>query len=351
MTGPQLSVRRPVKSSFDRPVVWWLLTVAALVFVIVVVGGVTRLTRSGLSIVEWNPVIGAIPPLSERQWLAEFEKYQQTPEYRTVNAGMPLDAFKRIYYVEWAHRLLGRLIGIAFAVPLAYFALRRRISWPLMRRLSTILVLGGLQGALGWFMVKSGLVDIPRVSPYRLTAHLGLAVAIYGYLVWIALDLNSPSTRPPSAANASWTGILVTALVFVMILAGGFVAGTRAGFAFNTFPLMNDRFVPDGLYVLSPWWTNLFENVATVQFDHRVLAYTLVLATLFYWWLVRRSAPTAAMRRGVDCLLAAIIAQSVIGVATLLLVVPIALAALHQAGALIVFTTALYLNHAICRRA
>ncbi len=315
----------------------------------VIVGGVTRLTRSGLSIVEWNPVIGAIPPLTESQWLAEFEKYQRTPEYRTVNIGMSIDAFKRIYYVEWAHRLLGRLIGVVFALPFVYFAVRRRISWSLMRRLSAIFLLGGLQGALGWFMVKSGLIDIPRVSPYRLTAHLGLAVAIYGFLVWIALDLISPRARDQTPTSLRRTGIIVTALVFVMILAGGFVAGTRAGFAFSTFPLMNGRFLPDGLYALSPWWTNVFENVATVQFNHRLLAYALVLATVFYWWIARRSAASAAIRRGVDFLLAATATQSAIGIATLLLIVPIALAAIHQAGALIVFTTALYLNHILRR--
>lgn len=292
--------------------------------------------------------MGAIPPLTDQQWAAEFAKYQRTPEYLLVNNGMSVDGFKRIFYVEWAHRLLGRLIGIVFFVPLVYFATRRRLSRPLLRKLTAILILGGLQGALGWFMVKSGLVDVPRVSPYRLTAHLTLAVAIYGYIVWVALDLLSAKGNDMQVpAGFKRLGWLVTALVFVMILAGGFVAGTKAGFVFNTFPLMNGEFVPPGLYALSPWWINWFENVATVQFNHRLLAYVLFAVVLYYWWSARRLTLNGETRIAVHALLFSLIGQIALGITTLLSVVPVTLGALHQAGALVVFTFAIYINHAL----
>lgn len=331
-------------SNHSRPIAIWLILIAGLIFAMVVLGGVTRLTRSGLSIVEWNPVMGAIPPLNEAQWVAEFEKYQQTPEYRLVNAGMSLSAFQRIYYVEWAHRLLGRLIGFAFFVPLVYFGVRRRLPRVIFPKLVAIFVLGGLQGALGWFMVQSGLVDVPRVSPYRLTAHLGLAVAIYAYVVWIALDLLRPADG--AAANGLRRfGWIVTALVFLMILAGGFVAGTKAGFVFNTFPLMQGSFLPPGLYAMDPWWVNHFENVATVQFNHRMLAYTLLAVVIAYWWRGRNAAVADGTRHRFDALLIAVVVQIVLGISALLLIVPVWLGAAHQAGALLVLTIALQLNH------
>jgi len=328
-----------------RPIAFWLIAVAILIFVMVVVGGITRLTRSGLSIVEWNPIMGALPPLTEQQWLDELAKYRLTPEYRQVNAGMSLDAFKRIYYVEWFHRLLGRLIGLVFFLPLVYFAVRRRIPKPLIPHLVAIFALGALQGALGWFMVQSGLIDVPRVSPYRLTAHLGLAVAIYAYVVWIALGLLFPQPAGDGTAGLRRFGRVVTGLVVLMILAGGFVAGTRAGLAFNTFPLMVGHLVPPGLYAMEPWWVNNFENVATVQFNHRMLAYVLLATAAVYWWRARAVPLSAATRRAFDGLLAALLVQTGLGIATLLYVVPVGLGALHQAGALVVLTAALYLNH------
>jgi heme a synthase len=262
---------------------------------------------------------------------------------------MSLESFKRIYYVEWAHRLLGRLIGVAFLVPLIYFALGRRIPRSLVPAFIGVFILGGLQGALGWFMVQSGLVDIPRVSPYRLTAHLGLAVAIYGCIVWIALDLLHARAGVARAKPLRRFGWIVTGLVYLMILAGGFVAGTKAGFVFNTFPLMLGRLVPPGLYAMEPWWINVFENVATVQFNHRVLAYVLLVVVLIYWWRVRASRPTAEARHIAHLLVGALIVQVGLGISTLLLVVPVWLGALHQAGALLVFTLALSLNHALAR--
>jgi cytochrome c oxidase assembly protein subunit 15 len=333
----------------SRTVAIWLLAVAALVFAMVVVGGVTRLTRSGLSIVEWNPVMGAIPPIGEQQWLEEFGKYQQTPEYQQVNRGMTLAGFKRIFYVEWFHRLLGRLIGLAFLLPLIYFAVRRRIDRPLTHKLIVIFILGGLQGALGWFMVKSGLVDVPRVSPYRLTAHLGLAVAIYAYILWIALTLLTPQPARAAPENIRRLGWFVTALIALTMIAGGFVAGTKAGFAFNTWPLMYGQLTPPGLMALQPWWTNLFENIATVQFDHRMLAYAVLIAVAVYSWRGLRQDLARPTQLAFALLPVAVLAQVVLGITTLLKYVPVGLGAAHQGGALVVLTVALYLNHALRR--
>ncbi len=331
----------------------WLLACAALVFAMVVVGGVTRLTRSGLSIVEWEPIVGAIPPLTDAQWQEAFEKYQRTPEYREVNVGMSLQAFKEIYYVEWFHRLLGRLIGLTFLGGLLYFSLRAPLPRTLLLRLVGIFLLGGLQGALGWFMVKSGLVDIPRVSPYRLTAHLALAVFIYGAILWTALSLRFPKAAGSAAASLSGLrrgGWLLTGLVFVTILAGGFVAGTRAGFVFNDWPWMHGRLIPEGLYAMRPLWADLFENVATVQFHHRLLAYLLAAATGWLWWRAQRCAALPAQSRvAVHALALALLAQITLGILTLRYVVPIPLAAAHQAGALIVLSAALVFVHGLRR--
>jgi heme a synthase len=332
-----------------RPVIIWLMSVAALVFAMVVIGGITRLSRSGLSIVEWKPILGAIPPLTEQSWLQEFAKYQRTPEYLHVNRGMSLTEFKEIFYVEWAHRLLGRLIGLAVFIPLIYFAVRKQLSRVLQTKLLIILLLGGLQGALGWFMVKSGLVDTPRVSPYRLTAHLSVAIFIYAYIVWIVLDLIYPVRSGVTTQFLQRFSFGITSLVGLMIVAGGFVAGTKAGFAFNTFPLMNGAFAPPGMYALQPWWTNLFENVATVQFNHRMIGYVLVAATTAFYFSAIRTALSANIKRVLHLLLAALVIQASLGIAALLLVVPIWLGALHQAGALIVLTLALYINHALKR--
>lgn len=336
-------------TSSTRPVALWLVVVAFLIFAMVVLGGVTRLTRSGLSIVEWNPVVGIIPPLGDAQWQAEFEKYRLTPEYREVNTGMSLDAFRRIYWVEWAHRLLGRLIGIVFFLPLIYFAIRRRIPASLLPKLIAVFVLGAMQGALGWFMVKSGLVDVPHVSPYRLTAHLALAVAIYGIVLWIVLDMRRPvvaTWRAPAVLRQA--GWIITGLVYLMILAGGLVAGTKAGFAFNTFPSMNGRFLPPGMFALEPLWKNFFENIATVQFDHRLLAYLLVIVVAGYWWRARAMTLPEGVRRAFHMLLVVLLLQVGLGIATLLWIVPVWLGALHQAGALAVFTVAVYLSHHLC---
>jgi heme a synthase len=333
----------------DRSIAVWLLACCALVFAMVVVGGVTRLTHSGLSIVEWQPIVGTIPPLDEKAWHETFLKYQQTPEFRQVNPEMNLAGFKRIFWWEYFHRLLGRLIGAAFLLPLLWFAVRGKIPRALTWKLSAVFALGALQGAMGWYMVQSGLVDDPRVSQYRLTAHLGMALLIYAAMLWIALDLLLPRG---SGAKASTPGprrfaFALATLIFVMSLSGGFVAGIRAGLAYNSFPLMNGHLVPPGMFVIEPWYLNFFSNMATVQFDHRLIAWLLAFLVPWFWLRVRRSGAPRRARLAADLLLAALALQIALGIATLLLAVPIPLAAAHQAGALLVFTAALLAAHSL----
>lgn len=345
ITGP---ARAPIP--YDRSLATWLLICSALVLVVVVVGGITRLTHSGLSIVEWKPVLGVIPPITEASWRDAFEKYQLTPEYQKVNRGMSIEAFKGIYWVEWVHRLLGRLIGVVFLVPFVYWRARGRVPPALMPRLVGLFILGGLQGALGWYMVASGLVDVPRVSPYRLAAHLGLAAVVFGGLVWTALDLLRPQPAAaivPVSARVRRLATAVLALVLVVIVSGAFVAGTRAGFAFNTFPLMGGRVIPEGIFSARPLWTNLFENIATVQFDHRLLAGLLSLLIVVLWWQLSRPSRPMATRAAAHLLLGGLVLQVALGVATLLYVVPTPLAVAHQGSAFVLFGLALLVRHRV----
>ena len=329
-----------------RTITIWLLVVCALIFIMVMLGGVTRLTHSGLSIVEWKPLVGTILPLTHADWLDLFEKYKLTPEYQQVNVGMELEGFQNIFWLEYFHRLLGRLIGLVFALPFFYFLVRKQVGRALAPKLWLLFALGGAQGLLGWLMVASGLVDMPRVSSYRLTAHLGLAILIYAATLWVALGLLYPKPQAADAvAPLRRFGLAVTALVFFMILTGGFVAGTHAGFAFNDWPFMHGRLVPEGLVALDPWWTNLFENIATVQFNHRLVAYLLCLVIPAYWFMARRYQLAVRTRRLFHLLLAMLATQVMLGIATLLYVVPVPLAAAHQAGALVLLTLALLLNH------
>ncbi|MEP6942035.1 MAG: COX15/CtaA family protein [Betaproteobacteria bacterium] len=350
--SPSPAFARSASSSPEsaaRLVAIWLLACCALLLAMIVVGGVTRLTHSGLSITEWQPIVGTIPPLSARDWDEAFAKYQGTPEYRQVNLGMSLDAFKGIFWWEYAHRLLGRAIGVAFAIPLIWFALRRRIPPGYAPRLAMLFVLGGAQGALGWYMVQSGLVDDPRVSQLRLTAHLGLAFVIFGAMLWTALSLlrDRAGVKASGASGrglARFAGVIVV-VVFLMVLSGGLVAGIRAGFAYNTFPRMNGAWVPPEIMFVEPWYRNFYENMATVQFDHRAIALVLALLVATFWWRSRR-APLPAVRGAATLLLAMLATQIVLGISTLLLVVPLALAALHQAGAVLVFAAAINAAHA-----
>lgn len=324
----------------DRPIAWWLLACCALIFAMVVLGGVTRLTGSGLSMVNWKPVSGVLPPLSQAAWEREFEHYRQTPEYSYVNKGMTLDAFKGIFWFEYAHRLLGRLIGVVFLIPFVYFLLRRRFEPSLVPKLVSMFILGGMQGLLGWYMVKSGLVDDPHVSQYRLAAHLGLAILIYAFMLWTALEiLHRAQSAGPGARSrlASPTTILAVA-VFITMMSGAFVAGLKAGFTYNTFPLMAGKLVPDGMWSVSPAYLNFFENVTTVQFTHRVLAMATFFAIIALWFGARRMGLTRSQRLWLHATALAAVVQVALGISTLVLRVPISLAALHQAGAMVLLT-------------
>jgi cytochrome c oxidase assembly protein subunit 15 len=333
-----------------RAVIAWLFVCCALVFAMVVVGGVTRLTHSGLSIVEWQPIVGTLPPLDDAQWHEAFAKYRQTPEYRFVNHDMTIEGFKRIFWWEYLHRLLGRAIGVVFLLPLAWFAVRKRIPRGFVAPLAAIFALGAAQGAMGWYMVKSGLVDDPRVSQFRLTAHLGLAFLIFAAMFWAALSmLFAQRTRATAREQLGLRrfSLALAALVFVMVLSGGLVAGIRAGFAYNTFPLMNGAIVPPEIFMIEPWWRNFFWNMATVQFDHRLIAWSLAFAVPLLWWKTRAAGVPERARSGADALFALVALQIALGIATLVHVVPLPLAAAHQAGAMLVFAASLNVAHAL----
>ena len=336
----------------DLRIAIWLLVCGAMIFAMVVIGGVTRLTQSGLSMVEWKPLLGIIPPLGDGEWQRLFREYQRYPEYWVLNTGMTLDDFKLIFWFEYTHRLWGRLIGLVFLVPFLYFLVRGRIGKRLGLHLGIIFALGALQGWLGWYMVKSGLIKDPTVSQYRLAAHLAAAFAIYAYILWIALGLlagRAVRTRgagvPGSNPGLKRLAIFVIALVSLTVMSGAFVAGIDAGLSYNTFPLMGGQWVPDEIFLLDPPMANFFENAATVQFDHRVLG-ILTLAAVILLWLTSRGADlTPRARLALDLTLAMAVLQPGLGIATLLLVVPVSLAAAHQAGALALFTLALWTVH------
>jgi len=312
----------------------WLAACIALVFAMVVVGGITRLTGSGLSIVEWAPIMGAIPPLGEAEWQRAFEAYKQYPQFRLTNPVMGLAEFKGIFFWEYVHRLLGRGIGVVFGLPLLWFWVRGVLSRRLKWQLALALVLGGMQGLVGWLMVKSGLVDEPRVSHYRLAAHLGLALAIMGWLAWILLGLRQKPDRGPGAPLPRLLMLGVAVLTALQILYGAFVAGLRAGWGYNTFPRMGERWIAEAVMALDPWWHNLVESHATVQFIHRVLGTLLLVAVALLWVRSKRVGPG---RPGpVDLLFGLVVLQYLLGVYTLVNVVPLVPAVMHQGGAALV---------------
>ena len=334
-----------VQYRHDRLIAVWLLVCCAMIFSMVVLGGVTRLTGSGLSMVQWDPIFGIVPPLNEQEWEATFDLYKASPEFKKINFSMDLQGFKRIYWFEFAHRVLGRAIGTVFLLPFLYFLVRGYVRRPLVPKLAALFVLGGLQGLLGWYMVKSGLVDNPHVSQYRLTAHLGLAILIYAWMLHLALQLWFGNTNKglvsPLYKRAT---IGLMALVFVTILSGGFVAGLKAGHAYNTFPLMDGHWIPQVMFMQEPLWRNFFENIATVQFDHRLLAMLVFVSVMLFWLLSLRQSFPRHVRIGLHLLVAAVLLQVALGISTLLLHVPVTLAATHQAGALLLLTVVLFIN-------
>jgi heme a synthase len=349
--APSLRRLRLARRPAPRAVAVWLFVICAMLLAMITLGGATRLTGSGLSIMEWAPLMGTLPPLSETEWRRLYALYQQIPQYSLVNQGFGIEGFKGIFWLEWTHRLWGRLIGIAFLLPLIWFALRGAIDGRLARRLGLLFLLGGLQGAIGWFMVASGFAaDSTAVSPYRLVMHLTMALVLYSAILWTALGLwrdgasaaVEPAAPPPALR---WLSVAVLHLVALTVVAGGFVAGLHAGLTYNTFPLMDGRLVPEGYWAL-PGLRNLTENIPAVQFDHRLLATgtaLLALGTVVYGL---RAGINGVLRTRLLLLGGAVFAQYALGVTTLLWVVPVPLATAHQAMAVLLLTAALALLHA-----
>jgi heme a synthase len=329
------------QSANGRAVGGWLLAVAALIIAMLAVGGLTRLTGSGLSITEWDPIVGALPPLSHADWQAAFAKYQQIPQYRLENAGMTLEAFKGIFWWEWAHRFLGRAIGFAFLVPFLWFAAIGAIGKKDWRRMLALFLLGDLQGFVGWWMVESGLEVRVSVSQYRLAIHLGVAVLLLGAILWVGLEYlrGRPAGRLGRPATiAGW----FTVLVFVQMLLGALVAGLHAGLLYNSWPLMDGTVVPEGSF--ADGWLSFFENPGLAQFDHRMVAYGVAAFAWFFCSWLRTQKPVLMVRRAANTALAVTLVQVALGVVTLLYQVPVALAALHQVVAALLFCAALWLT-------
>jgi len=325
-----------------RWIAGWLGVCAVTILGMILLGGVTRLTESGLSMVDWRPIMGIIPPLTETQWLDTFAAYQQYPEYQKINQGMDLAGFKQIFWFEYLHRVLGRLIGLMYFIPLVIFALRRMIAPQLLPALVLLLFLGAAQGLLGWYMVKSGLVDRPSVSQYRLTAHLGVAVAIYALMMWLLFRITAGLS--PSLRHIGPMGGVLIAGVYLLILSGGFMAGTDAGFAYPTWPLMGETFVPMGYY--AEGWLATFEGVATIHFNHRMLAYAIAALVLFVSVRSLRQSAEPRVRRGAMLMLLALTFQIMLGIGTVLSQVAIPMAATHQVGAVLLLTSVLFWSHA-----
>ena len=331
-----------------RPVATWLFVLCAMVLVMVTLGGATRLTGSGLSIMEWAPIMGALPPLSDAEWQRLYTLYQKIPQYDLVNQGFGLAGFKGIFWLEWVHRLWGRLMGIALLGPLLWFAWRGRVSRGLAMRMAGLLVLGGMQGAIGWFMVASGFeADRTAVSPYRLVMHLSLAVSLYAALLWTALGVWRQAAGPVvggTTAGLRRLTALSAGLVAITIVAGGFVAGLHAGLTYNSFPFMDGRVVPEGYASMRPLWINLFENVAAVQFNHRWIA-TVTACVVTVTVLAGAWQANGLVRTALGVLGVAVLVQYALGIATLLWVVPVSLGTAHQAVAMLLLTAALVAVH------
>jgi len=332
----------------NRQIAIWLLCVCAAIFVMLVIGGATRLTHSGLSMMTWDPLMGWIPPLSQAQWLDSFEHYKKIPEFYELNPGMDVEEYKGIFMLEYIHRVWGRLIGLVFLLPFLYFLMAGKVEKAFRPKLVMMFVLGGMQGVLGWYMVSSGF-DHPHVSQYRLTAHLSAAFIIFGYIMWVAMGLLFPGRDASlyDVRRLRRLALLLTGLIATTVVAGGMVAGLKAGFAFNTFPLMDGQFVPDGYAMLNPFYLNFFENIAAVQFDHRLLAEITAVGVAGAWWYARGFDLSARAKLGFNLLLGMALLQVSLGIATLILVVPTWLAVTHQGGAMLLFSLALFTNHAL----
>jgi len=325
------SITTTVEADRLRPVRIWLYWLALLVLLMVAIGGITRLTGSGLSITSWEPISGVVPPLNDASWQAEFDHYKLIPQYAVNNPGMTLDGFKAIFWPEWTHRLLGRLIGLVFAVPFLVFLIQRRFTWKLAGPLALLFVAGGLQGVLGWWMVTSGLEDLTSVSQYRLAAHLSAALVLFLALIWVARSLEPKVKDAAAMLTRRWPIVILLLLVATQIAAGAFVAGLHAGMGYNTWPLMDGSLIPAGLGAVDPFWRNLFENALTVQFDHRIIAYVIVIYIAFLLWRQSRAGGFGGVNGWLPRLGVLVVLQVLLGITTLLTFVPLPLALGHQA--------------------
>ncbi|PTX14938.1 cytochrome c oxidase assembly protein subunit 15 [Pontibacter mucosus] len=332
-------------STPNKAIIYWLLSGALLILAMVVIGGITRLTGSGLSIVEWNLIGGTLPPLSHEAWQVAFEKYKQFPEYQKLNKGMSLEGFKAIFFWEYLHRLLGRLLGVVFIVPFLYFLFSKKLTSWLFRRLLFILALGMAQGLMGWLMVKSGLVDNPHVSHFRLAAHLALALALIGLILWTVADLVTIRRQGTRRSSLYRPALLVLGLILVQIILGAFVAGLKAGFSYNTYPLMEGEFFPAHLHGHLGSLLQVLENGVAMQFAHRWTAILVLLAVGWFWYRARHTVLLPGAHTLLSVLLLVCLLQVALGIVTLVTAVPVSLGVLHQVVAVVLFSAALLLLH------
>lgn len=323
-----------------------------MIALMVLIGGITRLTESGLSMTNWEPVTGWFPPMNDAQWAEEFTNYQKSPEFKKINFTMDVHEFKSIFWLEFIHRLLGRIVGLIFFIPLIYFIIKKQIDRPLALGLSGIFGLGAIQGVVGWLMVSSGLKDAPQVSQYWLVFHLSMAFILFALVFLLALQQFYKGHNTNSVVSDKTMqrfSLFVTLVIFLQIMMGGFVAGLDAGFIYNTFPYMEGQIVPDGLFPIQPWYLNIFEDIKTVQFTHRFMAFIVVFVIGAFWLYNKKIQTSKNINFAVNCLLLIICVQFILGVATLLYVVPISLASAHQMVALLLFSISLYVNYTLLR--
>jgi len=331
-----------VIEQYKKPILIWLYTGAFLVFCMVIIGGITRLTHSGLSMVEWKLIMGTIPPMSDADWQETFSKYQAFPEYQQINSEFTLEDFKGIFWWEYIHRMLGRFIGLVFIIPFLYFIRKKWLEPPLTKQLVIMFLLGGFQGFLGWFMVASGLVENPHVSHYRLAAHLITATILLGYILWVAFGLNRPNLVEALPGKINKVAKLLLGLVLLQVVYGAFVAGLKAGFIFNTFPKMGEEWFPTAITTLEPLWANFTEGLAGVQFVHRYLALIVAGTVGWLWFLCSKLKLNEDQRRGLLFIITMVLFQITLGVVTLVFGVPVGLAVMHQVGAMFLFVSVVY---------
>lgn len=338
-----------MENNASRSIIIWLFTGCVLIYAMVAIGGITRLTHSGLSMVEWNPIIGSLPPMNDSDWQIPFEKYKQSPEYQIINNQFTLEEFKSIYWWEYIHRFLGRTIGVVFIIPFLYFLIKKKFDKFFLRKMYILLLLGAFQGVLGWFMVKSGLQKEPEVSHFRLAAHLISAFTVFGFTFWYGLDLLYPKKIQESLSIKNirfWAKILFSTII-IQIIYGAFVAGLKAGLFYNTYPLMGNSFMPETVTSHDTFLKNCLENPAGVQFIHRNLAIIVAFLVLFVWRKAKKADLTSFQRKISNAMLLVVAIQFILGVITLLYAVPVALGVLHQTGAFVLFAVGLLFIHSL----